>query len=417
VRSRELSVIASVDGRRGMATGAVHRSAVRPDQLEELVRAAEAATRDSEPAEDARPLPTPAEAPASQGWSEPPAETSISVFADFAQGLGRAFQAARSGGRRLYGYADHGLSTVYLGTSTGVRLRQEERTGRVELNGKSDSGSVWVGRSTQDYRDIDVAAIEQEVVRRLAWFRRAVDLPAGRYETILPPSAVADLLLYAYWNMSAREAVEGRTVFSRPNGRTRIGEQLSALPLTLRSDPHLPGIGCTPFVVASSSSSVTSVYDNGLALSPTTWIDAGRLSALHQTRHTASQTQSPVTPPIGNFALQVAGGGGDVDDLVARTEHGLLLTCLWYIREVDPTTLLLTGLTRDGVYLVEDGQVTAAVNNFRFNESPIGMLQRVNAASAADQALGREFGEYFPRVLAPALRVSEFNMSSVSQAS
>ena len=103
--------------------------------------------------------------------------------------------------------------------------------------------------------------------------------------------------------------------------------------------------------------------------------------------------------------------------MIARTERGLLLTCLWYIREVDPQTLLLTGLTRDGVYLVENGEVTGAVNNFRFNESPVAMLSRLAEVGASVPALPREWGDYFSRAAMPPVRVEGFNMSSVSQAS
>ena len=103
--------------------------------------------------------------------------------------------------------------------------------------------------------------------------------------------------------------------------------------------------------------------------------------------------------------------------MIAGTSRGLLLTCLWYIREVDPQTLLLTGLTRDGVYLVENGEVTGAVNNFRFNESPVAMLARITEAGATGPTLPREWGDYFTRAAMPPLRVEGFNMSSVSQAS
>ena len=115
--------------------------------------------------------------------------------------------------------------------------------------------------------------------------------------------------------------------------------------------------------------------------------------------------------------LELPGAAGSVEDLVARTERGLLLTCLWYIREVDPATLLLTGLTRDGVYVVEDGEVVGAANNFRFNESPVDLLARATEAGATVRALGREFGEWVNRTRMPPLRVPDFNMSSVSQAS
>jgi predicted Zn-dependent protease len=114
--------------------------------------------------------------------------------------------------------------------------------------------------------------------------------------------------------------------------------------------------------------------------------------------------------------LELPGATDALDDMIARTERGLLLTCLWYIREVDPVTLLVTGLTRDGVYLVEGGEVVGAVNNFRFNESPIDVLARTMDAGRTERALSREWGEWKSRTAMPALRVADFNMSSVSPA-
>src|ERR1035441_3165507 len=110
-------------------------------------------------------------------------------------------------------------------------------------------------------------------------------------------------------------------------------------------------------------------------------------------------------------------GRASLDDMIASTGRGLLLTCLWYIREVDPQTLLLTGLTRDGVYLVENGEVVGAVNNFRFNESPVAMLGRLAEVGTTVPTLPREWGDYFTRTAMPPARVEGFNMSSVSQAS
>ena len=151
-------------------------------------------------------------------------------------------------------------------------------------------------------------------------------------------------------------------------------------------------------------------------MSRTDWIRDGELRSLVQTRHSAAMTGQPVTPAVDNLILAVDGATGDTMDLVAGTEHGLLLTCLWYIREVDPQTLLLTGLTRDGVYLVENGEVTGAVNNFRFNESPVDLLNRFSHAGATAPSFSREWGDEFSRTATPALRVPDFNMSSVSQA-
>jgi predicted Zn-dependent protease len=206
-------------------------------------------------------------------------------------------------------------------------------------------------------------------------------------------------------------------VFSKPGGGTRIGDKLAAMRLSLRSDPAAPGLQCAPFVIAHASSRESSVFDNGVPKARTEWIAEGTLTALTQTRHTAQLSSQPVTPAIDNLILDAPGADGSITDLIGRTSRGLLLTCLWYIREVDPQTLLLTGLTRDGVYLVENGEVTGAVNNFRFNESPVGMLNRITEVGGTVPTLPREWADYFTRAAMPPVRVDGFNMSSVSQAS
>ena len=413
-RGRTLTVIATVDGARGTASGVVSRSAVTVDELEPLVRAAVAAARGAGPAEDAQPLVT-GVAPSPE-FTEAPAETSSAVFADFAPALGEAFARARGGGRELYGFANHELVSSYLGTSTGLRLRHDQPNGTLELNAKSPdrTRSAWTGRSTRDFKDVDPAALDAELAVRLGWAQRRLELPAGRYETLLPPTAVADLLIYQLWSASGRDAAEGRTVFSKPGGGTRVGERLTGLPLTLRSDPNEPGLESAPFVLAHSSGGDQSVFDNGLPLAATEWVSGGELNRLTTSRHSAALTGLPTAPGIDNLILD---GGDDrsLEDMVAATERGLLLTCLWYIREVDPATLLLTGLTRDGVYLVENGEVTGEVNNFRFNESPVDLLGRAAEAGRTEKTLPREWSDWFTRAAMPALRVPDFNMSSVSQ--
>lgn len=413
-RGRTLTVIATVDGKEGTASGVVSRSAVTAADLEPLVRAAEHAARGAGPAEDAQPLVTGGEE--SAGFREAPVETSSAVFDGFAPALGEAFAAAHAGGRELYGFANHELVSSYLGTSTGLRLRHDQPNGTLEVNAKSPdrTKSAWAGRATRDFKDVDPCALDAELSRRLEWARRRIDLPAGRYETLLPPTAVADLLIYQLWSASARDAAEGRTVFSKPGGGTRVGDRLAELPLTLRSDPHEPGLESAPFVLAHASGGDSSVFDNGLPLAATEWVRAGELAHLTSTRHSASLTGLPVAPAIDNLILD---GGSDrtLDEMVASTERGLLLTCLWYIREVDPATLLLTGLTRDGVYLVENGEVVGEVNNFRFNESPVDLLSRASEAGRTEKTLPREWGDWFTRAAMPALRIPDFNMSSVSQ--
>jgi predicted Zn-dependent protease len=416
IHHASVTVVATRGAGTGAAAGVVTGSGSAHEQVTRLVEAADAAAADAAPAEDAQPL---VEGEAADDWSHPPGGTDITVFDTFAPALGEAFGRARDEKRVLYGYVEHDVTTTYLGSSTGLRLRHEQPTGHVGITGKAAdlTRSAWVGQATRDFSDVDALALDAELSRRLEWASRTVDLAAGRYETLLPPTAVADLMVYMYWSSSARDAFDGRSVFSRPGGGTRVGESLSPHDVRLFSDPALAGLECSPFVVAPRSTAELSVFDNGLPVGSTDWVRGGDLTSLLQTRHSADLSSLAVTPAVDNLALSVGGGAGSVDDLVAGTERGLLLTCLWYIREVDPQTLLLTGLTRDGVYLVENGEVTGAVNNFRFNESPVDLLGRFSEAGATVPTISREWGDYFPRTAMPALRVPDFNMSSVSQAS
>jgi predicted Zn-dependent protease len=411
-----VTVISFVRTSDGVATGSVSGSASTQAQVTALVQAADAAARLSSPAEDANELVRDRVSP---DWDDAPIPTDIHVYDTFAPALGAAFGQASAAGRVLYGFVNHEVSTTYLGSTTGLRLRHVQPTGHYACTGKTADlrESAWVGGATRDFADIDALALDAQLAQRLAWGSRRVDLPAGRYDTILPPTTVADLMIDAYWYAGARVAWEGQSVYSRRGGGTRIGETITAPGVHLYSDPAYAGLECAPFVLASSSDNESSVFDNGLPLARTDWIRDGELTALLQTRHSAAMTSQPVTPAVDNLVLEIDSGSGSVEDLVAGTERGLLLTCLWYIREVDPQSLLLTGLTRDGVYLVENGEITGSVNNFRFNESPVDLLRRFSHASVTGPSFSREWGDdYFSRTATPALRVPDFNMSSVSQA-
>jgi predicted Zn-dependent protease len=240
-----------------------------------------------------------------------------------------------------------------------------------------------------------------------------VELPAGRYETLLPPSAVSDLLLMLAWSMDGRSAQEGRSAFSGPDG-PRVGERLTHRPLTMASDPAAPGLEYAPFVTALRSGEGTSVFDNGAPTRRVDWLRDGAIHELAYSRAEAAEFGTAFAPSGDNLLL-TGGSTASLADMVAGTRRGLLLTCLWYIREVDPATLLLTGLTRDGVYLVENGEVVAEVDhNFRFNHSPLDVLRHSTEVGATERTLPREWKDWFTRVAMPPIRVPEFTMSSVS---
>jgi len=405
---RSTSVISIVrDGERGRV-GSVQTSEVDPDATAGLVAASEEVARRAPQAHDSAPMMIGADVPGD--WDAPVIATGPEVFGALAAALSRGFR----GPHMLYGYARHELATTFLATSTGMRRRFTQPTGSVEINAKRVGASVWAGLSTPDFIDLPVDELLAQLETRLEWSKRTVSMPAGRYPTLLPPSTVADLMIYLAWTMDGRGAQEGRTALSAPGGGTRVGERLTKLPLTLYSDPYAAGLACTPFVATSSSSEVLSVFDNGMDIGRVDWIRDGAINALAYPRATAAEFGVPVAVPADN--LLMTGGEASLDEMISRTERALLLTTLWYMRTVDPTTLLLTGLTRDGVYLVEDGAVTAAVNNFRFNESPIDLLRRAVDVGAPEATLPREMGDWATRTVMPPLLIPDFHMSTVSPA-
>jgi predicted Zn-dependent protease len=411
ITAQDVAVVALEVVEGGTAVGVVSTGAPPsgPAAVDDLVAAARHAARGAGPARDVALLPEPG--PDDPAWSDGPAETSIGVFDRLVTGLADVL----GGPQRHYGFASHDLTTVWLGTSTGVRRRWVQPTGSIELNVKTPDldGSAWTGMSTTDFTDVDVVALAADATARLGWGRRRVSLPAGRYETLLPPSAVSDFLLMLAWSMGGRPAQEGRSAFAGPDG-TRVGERLTDHPLTLASDPAATGLEYAPFVTALHSGDGVSVFDNGAPARRVEWLRGGTVGELAYSRPEAAEFGTEFAPPGDNLLL-TGGSTATLADMVSRTRRGLLLTCLWYIREVDPATLLLTGLTRDGVYLVENGEVVAEVDhNFRFNHSPLDVVRQATEIGATERTLPREWKDWFTRVAMPPMRMPELNMSSVS---
>ena len=406
----QLSVI-SIVGRR---VASVTRTYFPPERLEEIVRESEAACERRPEAPDFMPLLE--GSGAASDWMAPPADADIHVFDPFVPQLRKLYDDARRSNIATFGYSEFQAATTLMASSGGLKRRYTERIGKVEITGKTPdfARSAWVGQITHDFSDIDLHTMLQTLRQRLDWAARAVEMPAGAYEALLEPSAVADLAIGAYWFMTRRDADEGRSPYSRPGGGTLIGERLFG-DVTLTSDPIEPRIESTPFHYGVDSGGATSVFDNGLDLHRTDWVRNGVLKNLITPRYWAAKTSAPGAVPYINN-LVVEGDGPTLDDMIAQTDRALLVTCFWYIRTVDPRTALVTGLTRDGVFLVEGGKVKGAVNNFRWNMSPIAALAQATQIGRSGLALPREHDEFL-RSKAPALRIERFNMSSVSEAS
>ncbi len=409
--SQELFIISIIDRRVGVAGS----SYLDPTNIAELVLASEEAAKHNEPAEDYTPLAGGTDKAAD--WNAQPRPADPGILNGLAGSLSGLFKSAETDNVKLFGYADHSSTTLYVANSAGLYRRHTQLQGKFELNAKSPDfkRTAWLGQATPDFSDLDLTKMYQRLSKRLDWAKTQIALEAGLYDTILESSPVADLLIYAYWTASARDADEGRTVFSKAGGGNRIGEQLFDPKINIYSDPKEPGFAVRPFEVTVGTDSHSSVFDNGLELSKTDWIKAGKLEHLITPRFWAEKSQASPAPYVDNLIFP--SDGPELEDMIAQTKRGLLVTCLWYIREVDPQKLLLTGLTRDGVYLIEDGQVKGVVNNFRFNMSPLDVLKQAKIIGRSQPTLAREWGDDFSFAKMPPILVSDFNMSSVSQAS
>ena len=416
IQERSVTSIAfvSIDG--AMASGGLTRTDVTLADIPKLLEDAITAAKSAGKAEDFAPLAT----NTSIGdWSAPHVPTGPEVFSTFAPALGDMFSRSVADSIELFGYAEHTHETTWIGSKGGLRLRKDSPVGRVEMTGKSHdrTRSTWKGVETRDFKDVSVASIDANIRQRLEWQGRKVDLPAGRYDTVLPSGSVADLFTYMMWVSAARDAFEGQSVFSKKGGGTRVGEKLSNVGFQFFSDPDYKQLPASNFVSSAVSSPFSSVFDNGQPIKRVDWFKDGVLQALIQTRASAALTKLDFTPIGENAILSVDGGAGTLEDLVKKVENGLLLTTFWYIRMVDPNSLLLTGLTRDGVYHVKGGEVVGATNNFRWNDSPVSALNRILHAGATEWTQPREWAGDMSNMATPPLVIKDFNMSTVSPGS
>ena len=416
IQERSVTVIAFVSMDGGMAAGGVSRTDVNLADVPVLLAEATAAAIAAGKAEDYAPLAT----NISIGdWTAPHVPTGPEVFSQFAPALGDMFARSVADKIELFGYSEHTHETTWVGSKGGLRLRKDTPVGRVEMTGKSHNRtrSTWSGVETRDFKDVSVASIDAQIRQRLTWQANKVDLPAGRYETILPSGSVADFFTYMTWVSSARDAHEGQSVFSKKGGGTRVGEKLSNVGFQVFSDPEYRELPAANFVATAVSSPYSSIFDNGQSLKRVDWFKDGVLQSLIQTRATAALTQLDFTPISENLVISVDGGTGSLEDLVTKVDNGLLLTTFWYIRMVDPNSLLLTGLTRDGVYHVKGGEVVGATNNFRWNDSPVSALGRIAHAGATQWTQPREWAGDMSNMATPPLVIKDFNMSTVSPGS
>jgi predicted Zn-dependent protease len=312
-----------------------------------------------------------------------------------AKAVGAAIGAGDAAKVQIAGFYEHATEVFALASSEGLWAFHTWTSAGYSCTARTadGTGSGWAGTSSNRIGDVDAAALATIAVDKATTSAKPRRLDPGKYTVVLEPAAVASLLTFLTGSLDARRADEGRSFFAKPGGGSRLGEKLFPDTITLRSDPTDAQLATTPF------------DGEGVPLAPTRWIDKGVVSSLSYGRYWAKQQGKPATGSPGGWILD--GGKATRAELIKGVTRGVLITRFWYLRWLDPQTLLATGLTRDGTFLIENGAITAPVNNFRFNESPVQMLARADAMTPSVIA---------ERMRVPALRTHDFTLASVSEA-
>ena len=385
----------------GARTGASSTNRLEAGSLRDAVQTAERLARLSPEDPEALPLLGPQQYAETAGWSD---STAALEPAERASAVQLITAPARAAGLISTGYLEANAGALAVANSRGLfaYARSTSCALTTTVRTPDGTGSGWAGGSHFDWSRIDAASFGARAIEKARLSRSPVAVEPGRYTVVLEPTAVGNLVQLIAGALSARSADEGRSFFSRPGGGNKIGLKVVDERVTLISDPQDPEAPATPFTL------------EGLPLGRTVWIDKGVVRNLAYDRYWAQRQSQPAS--AAGATLRMSGGSATTDEMIASTRRGLLVTRFWYIRGVDARTILYTGLTRDGTFLIENGRITKAVKNLRFNESPIFMLNNIEAMGAPVRVSASEAGGAGSAVVVPPLKVRDFTFTSLSDA-
>ena len=299
------------------------------------------------------------------------------------------------------GYLVVNQASSALGNTKGLFAYHRATNANYTITARTadGTGSGWAGAEHPDWQQLNVGEVSARAIEKARLSRNPVAIEPGRYTVIMEPQAVGDLVQLIGFYADARASDEGRSPFTKQGGGNKIGEKIMDPRVSLIADPFDPMVLSQPW------------DGDGLPLGRQVFVDKGVLKELYYSRFWAKKQGKQPTGAPTSFIM--TGGTESVDDMIKSTQRGVLVTRLWYLREVDPRTILYTGLTRDGTFLIENGKISKAVKNFRFNDSPLFMLNNLEAIGRPVRLAGTEAGG---AVVVPPIKVKDFNFTSLSDA-
>ncbi|HYM20719.1 MAG TPA: TldD/PmbA family protein [Candidatus Kapabacteria bacterium] len=314
-----------------------------------------------------------------------------------------AIKEARARKYVTAGFIETIVARTAFANSKGLFVTDEKTRSVFSTTMRTSDGSSsgWNKRASHAIARLDAERAITRAAEKCAAWKSPTELDPGVYRTILEPSAAADMVQEFVFSLNARDAEEGRSPFSRSAGATALGEQVAAPNVRIYSDPNHP---LAPAGIYTGSGMPTEQID---------WVNSGKIANFTRSRYWAEKTGKRAVPGPANIIME--GGNQLPEDFLTTVKEGLLITSFWYIRDVDMQSMLKTGLTRDGVYWIKNGEIKYAVTNFRWNESPINVLKNVEEMSKQVVTAPRDGDDSTP-MMVPMMVVSKFNFSSISDA-
>ena len=385
----------------GKRSGVVNTNKLDDASLKAAVQLAERLAKLSPEDPEAMPELGPQSYAPSRGWSDATASLDPSARANAARAI---TEPARAAGLISTGYLETRAGATAVANSKGLFAydRQTALSLTTTVRTEDGTGSGWAGATSHDFALLNPGELAARAIDKARRSVNPVAVEPGRYTTILEPTAVGNLVQFITSAMNARNADEGRSFFSKAGGGNKTGMKVVDERVTITSDP------------LDAETYANTFSGDGQPISKTAWIENGVVKNLSYDRYWAQKQGRAPLPGAG--AVRMSGGTATIDQLIESTERGILVTRFWYIRPVDPRTILYTGLTRDGTFLIERGKITRAVKNLRFNESPIFMLNNLEAMGRPVRVSASEAGGPGLAIVVPPIKVRDFSFTSLSDA-